>query len=1176
MRKIYYFFVFLILPLIGFSQPAEYLILNGTESIKIPNTKNINTGTLHNRTVEFWFKADALPSDDKRYLIYEEGGNVRGINFWTYNGRLYLGMYNDKQDGETIRWYGTWFRSGVLSANTWYHVALVLDNGQSSTSLTADGLKWYLNGVLQDSRNGGALHNHPGDIQLASDEVGVFPKGATWSDSPVVGSQYFEASGTGDIVDEGTERFKGAVGLLKIWNSARSAQEIEANKNVKYTTSDLNVAPENLVAFLNGNHFEYVADDDSSKNTDGKPDGNAGTVVNPDLCIWHGGTDDNWNDASNWDKVPTDGDDVQIDKSSGGSDPTLPSSDLYFNTLVIKSGNIFDIKTTNKVQVYNEFLNFGELKVQGGGSINLHSTINEDKSVITVNDGTIQNTETITNKLGARIVLKEKSKLISNEIFNYGDFESTSTSSSGLSTSNLEVTSIFVNAKTLMLDSDLKSHFVKLMNDKDGTMTVSQAIVEVDSLFQNDGSASLTGFGFKINYYVDKLGKKYSIINNSGATLTLNSPICILKSDSPDGIIYNEGVININDNTAIASGAGLENMLTGEVKFNGGINKVFGDFINEGKIIFDNNSTVTFDGDFINNYNLDALWNSTGCNITITGDFIHTALQFNIREGNTIIINGNMLLTDIQDNFILGNGTKSSLTVDRNLANKGKLTIHDNSVLNVGGDILNDGTILDQINSKITVNGSLSNQGIFTIKSNENGTGSLITKGTVSNSGTMTVQRWIDDSDKDGVLPNNNKWHLVSSPVSGALSGIFKGHFLNYLDNSYVDPNDSKNYSKFLAYRSTVEPLVIRGYVTRYDGRLPDSTPNPIEFIGDFNTDDLVSIDLSESSEGNDYFGLPGKFNLVANPYPSNIDFDKVASDNSTLITPTLYYYVHGNSSTAPQKNGWQVYNTSDNTDKNYVGVGQALGVVLKSGVSSGKLVYNNNQRTHEHAAGSGFNKKKTSDVTSFVLKAEAGNYYDEIELRENRNSTISFDDNFDAYKLNSFGEAPTPSFISEDGKRLARCVTPSVESVDLGFNMAVSGEVTFSLSNVNDFTEIILEDKQEGVFTDLIKNAYTFNYSDEDAETGRFTIHFKKEALSEVEELTGFKVYADRDEIYLKSDKALENVNVELYNLSGQVVLSNHFESLKTKNIQTDLSGVFILKISSNSGNITTKLILN
>ncbi len=43
MKKQLLYIALFLLPLFGISQPSEFLLLDGTESIQIPNSNNINT-----------------------------------------------------------------------------------------------------------------------------------------------------------------------------------------------------------------------------------------------------------------------------------------------------------------------------------------------------------------------------------------------------------------------------------------------------------------------------------------------------------------------------------------------------------------------------------------------------------------------------------------------------------------------------------------------------------------------------------------------------------------------------------------------------------------------------------------------------------------------------------------------------------------------------------------------------------------------------------------------------------------------------------------------------------------------------------------------------------------------------------------------------------------------------
>ncbi len=496
-----------------------------------------------------------------------------------------------------------------------------------------------------------------------------------------------------------------------------------------------------------------------------------------------------------------------------------------------------------------------------------------------------------------------------------------------------------------------------------------------------------------------------------------------------------------------------------------------------------------------------------------------------------------------------------------------EVTVDTGTTFAISHDIANRGTI--NLNGAITVDGGLSNSGALTIKSDVAGTGSLITNGSTLSDGNYTVERYLDE---------NETWQLFSSPSTNETSNVLLGHFLNEFDESLGDFNPIRSTSYSLTPGD--------GYVAKLDFGLASNATNPIVFTTDKpNTGNVTPIalnvtpeelkdpDINGSTYSNTYFDLPVGFNLVGNPYPSRINWNMLYNRNSGAIDNAYYRYRD-----AGNGNGvWHAYLANDATtaDKDsIINIGQGFGVILTGNAVANTLTFYDAVRTHNN--GLGFGKKSTVIPQNFNLVATSNGMSDDVSFRINEISTSNYDGHFDAYKINSFGDTPTPSFISADGKKLAICQQPESESVDLGFNMATSGEVTFSVSSVSDFTELVLEDKQEGVFTDLIKSTYTFNYSDEDAETGRFTIHFNKETLNEEEELTGIKIYSNSSDITLNSEKALNNVEIELYDFSGQKILSKHFESLKQQEINTSLNGVYILKLTSDNGVYSSKLILN
>ena len=462
--------------------------------------------------------------------------------------------------------------------------------------------------------------------------------------------------------------------------------------------------------------------------------------------------------------------------------------------------------------------------------------------------------------------------------------------------------------------------------------------------------------------------------------------------------------------------------------------------------------------------------------------------------------------------------------------------------------------------SSLTITGGTDNRGTIVVESNSVGTGSFIPEGVISKSGTFRIERWLNEA---------KTWHLFSSPMDNEVSNVLYGHLLNEYDESTGSFKSIKDTDYMLE--------VADGYVAKLKFALGSSKPNPIVFSKNAPNNGDVNIKLVAGPQ-NTYFNSPVGFNLVGNPYPSNLDWKKVYEENKAFlgvlfgVSPFLYYYVDNGSEQGDKVNGWKVYDASKaDAPEQYISIGQAFGVVMKP--ITFNMRFKNNQRTHER--GNGFNKKGSSSANSFELVSTTSDFVDRSEFRFNENSTKEYDFDYDAYKLNSFADSPNISFLSSDGVNLSICQMPETESVDLGFSMTTSDKVTFSVDNVYDFTAIILEDKENGVRTDLMKDDYTFSYSIDDDQQGRFTIHFKKDVLSDdIKELDGMLVYSTNSEVTINTPSELNDVNVGIYDMNGQLMLLKQYSNLKEETIETNLyEGIYILKIDSQEGTFSSKL---
>lgn len=436
------------------------------------------------------------------------------------------------------------------------------------------------------------------------------------------------------------------------------------------------------------------------------------------------------------------------------------------------------------------------------------------------------------------------------------------------------------------------------------------------------------------------------------------------------------------------------------------------------------------------------------------------------------------------------------------------LTINEGSAL-----IINPGKAL-------TVNGTLTNNAGNTGLVVESGA-SLVTRGVVS--GTATVNRNI----------SAGEWHLISPPVSNAISSIFIGKYLQ----SYDEASDT-----YLDIISETERLsVLAGYAVF------NATPFIATYSGILNNGDVgESGNLTHDNEG---------WNLIGNPYPSFIDWD-AAGWTRTNVSDAIYLSV--NSTT------WATYvgGVGTNGGSKYIAPGQGFFVHV-SGSGPGTIAMSNDIRVHSSGL---FYKNPTDKLVR--LKITGNGFADETVIRFLSEATSGFDNHFDALKL--FGDASNAAQLYSVGNMpLAINSLPEILPVKIGLRANSNGQFTIAATEANGFADVKLEDTKTGTLTDLNTNAYSFAFnSDEDEE--RFILHFETLAVPGSN--------PDMNSIYAANSAVIINLSQQakgdilIYNISGQLVARSRATG-GTNRIEIAHSGNYIVKVINNESTLIKKV---
>lgn len=444
--------------------------------------------------------------------------------------------------------------------------------------------------------------------------------------------------------------------------------------------------------------------------------------------------------------------------------------------------------------------------------------------------------------------------------------------------------------------------------------------------------------------------------------------------------------------------------------------------------------------------------------------------------------------------------------------------------------------------------------------------GNLIQINNTNNSGSIIVKR--------NAIMKRLDYTYWGSPVLGQnlrsfSSGTLYTRFYVYNEsNDYFDGIFAKNlYPDGTQSLTTLENSATYNYIPGkgYAVRAPNNYTKSVStfngaFVGVPNNGE-ITFNLQHTKQG---------FNLVSNPYPSNIDFDALYSANQTKIYQTAYFWTNVNpnpimqGSNYPSQykgvdyyNNYAVYNGSGGvaatstsgaagvgsaTPNNFIKVGQGFIIKAKPEGNNESLIFKNNVRT-ENTTGHFFNARKANakpDRFWLTLSTPLG-VNNDLLIAYKENATNDFELDYDAPLLTS----PPDSFYSVLGDQklmIQGRKYPLVidDKVILGqrfyqdgiYKIAIKAKEGIFASGQN----IYLKDKLNGTFTNLQTTDYTFNATQGES-TDRFEIVYQPEgALGTSENIKyGLRVYQSGEYYVIEADKAFKEVKV--YDASGRLL---------------------------------------
>jgi len=450
---------------------------------------------------------------------------------------------------------------------------------------------------------------------------------------------------------------------------------------------------------------------------------------------------------------------------------------------------------------------------------------------------------------------------------------------------------------------------------------------------------------------------------------------------------------------------------------------------------------------------------------------------------------------------------------------------------------ISDVTIPDGLTNYPTISSAVTVNSI-----NINSGASLIANASVT--GSVTYNR---------NLPTTN-WYLVSSPVNGETA---QDIIANHMFATGTPPNigiglySNSTSQNWLYSTNTSTGLIPSGA----GASMKFAAPGDLSYTGNLNVTN-ITIPILTGSEDN--------FNLLGNPYTSYINSTVLAANNAAIENATFWLW-----------DGSQ-YVTYNNVSP--IDIAPAQGFFVEASESSNVTFSAANQ---SHQTIDTFQKEEP--IANFELSITNGNSTSSTKVFYIAGKATGFDSGYDS---KMFGGVATDFAVYTDlvtdstGEKLAIQTLPTdnVNAIPVGIIASAGETITFSAESVNlpEGSAIYLEDKVTGTFTNLSEETYEITLENDTEGTGQFYIVTQAKSLS-TEDLN-----LDTVSIYksAKNEITVSGLNTEatvaVYSLVGKQVVTTTVSPTSNKvNLPSLNTGIYIIKLTSDLGEVTKKIIL-
>jgi len=535
----------------------------------------------------------------------------------------------------------------------------------------------------------------------------------------------------------------------------------------------------------------------------------------------------------------------------------------------------------------------------------------------------------------------------------------------------------------------------------------------------------------------------------------------------------------------------------------------------------------------------------------------------------------------VQSGASLTIGASGTLTLAGNFANSGTVTENGTVVFagtasqtssgvtsytnltinNTSGVSLSTATT---VNGILTLtSGALNSSGKLTVNLN---TGAIAGTGTGSVTGNITVIK----------SPGSVEYHFLGNPLTG-----YTLPWGQFSDDIYIPSGYVYAYNETVVSSDYMDGWVVpsgslanmKGYAIWFDAA------NTIDLTGPYNhtyAGNSVNVSNTPSSDA-----TADGWNLLANPYPSTIDWEASSGWTKTNVDQSIYVWDGANNRYASYVGG-----LGTNGGTQYIPSMQAFWVHCNVAGGTGTVAMNNNIRVTSPV----LSMWKLNNENILKLSASSGKYSDETIVRLSEDGTSGFDTYLDAYKMPNDGK--NPNFYSKlSGIDYSiNTVTDTAQNIVIPVLLNAAFDGTYSIhannmSSISDTYDVFLIDTLSHIVQNLKQSqTYTFNASVKDT-AYRFYLVFKN-VNGSIPQVTGVlgsgagvNIGSNGKNLMVDFGSYQNNVaSIQVMNVLGNEVYKNdriNTSQLFNWELSNAPEGIYVVKVIMNSGTYSGKVFL-